>query len=191
MIDEQTELDFASQSTPEAAALPSECLAIVGHLACECQGRDRAKTARQIAQAIGLSGEDSERQVRRLISVYKGSFPIPVCGQPGRGFYVAIDPDDMTHYERGLHSMLRAVALSIRQTRRNFARCGYLRQGSGAAVTWFRRPIELQTNPVAASVARCASYADDRPDSALADKPSDLQSNPAQAAIEAPFQAPQ
>lgn len=146
---EQPEIDFDAPAVaaPRDADLPPECLSIVGHLACECLGRSRAKTARQIAEAIGLHGSDADREVRKLISAYKDRFPVPVCGHPGRGFYVASDPDDMSHYERSLHSVLRALATSIRQTRRNFARCGFVRTGSGASVTWSSRASALHKTP--------------------------------------------
>lgn len=134
-MDQQPELDFAAAPTPPSR-LPPECLAIVGHLACECLGAGRAKTARQIADAIGMTGADADRDVRRLISLHHAQLPIPVCGHAGRGFYVASDPDELAHYERCLHSQLRALAMRISAARRNASRCGYRRSGSGPSVTY-------------------------------------------------------
>ena len=121
-----------------ADAIPQQVHDIVGYLFCHAEGIANAKTSRQIAEGIGLTGTSGERKVRHLISCYHAQLPVVVCARPGKGFYITKDPEQMAHYERTLYALLKAAAAHISAFRRNASRNGYRRINSRENVTYER-----------------------------------------------------
>lgn len=142
--------EFAAQrcSAPDSSAVdvPPEFHDLVDHLLLCCSGRDRARTAAQIAADLGWTHGDPARTVRELLSVYYRQLTFPVCSS-SQGFFVSRDPEDLTRERASLYSRLRCLAARISALDHVARRCGFERS-TVARTSVYRpsTPVSVATN---------------------------------------------
>ena|GEM_PF-6469387 len=112
-----------------ATAPPDELWRIVRYLDANCHGPQHLANSRAIAEAVGMTGANADRKVRNLISCYQDKLDIPIVGEPGRGFYIATEAEQLDHYDAYLYSLVKAAAARLGAFRRNAARAHYHREG--------------------------------------------------------------
>ena len=138
MNEAQQELDFSL----EAKADPStsdQFRRLMEYIRSHCAGKANAKTAREIAEHIGIKTKDPGRAVRKLISIHYGKLPCVICGDASRGFYAAQEAEDATHERRSLYSRLKCLAKRIHDLDRVADRSGFERVGKGASAAYRTR----------------------------------------------------
>lgn len=115
-----------------AEALPDDVQQVFSLLR-SAVGKGRGLTAAQIAHRLGIMPDRPAARrgdyVRRLINRHKISAPFVILADPSNGFYRPAGPEDLTHFDRAIHSRIREMALNLKATRLQAAREGYQRTG--------------------------------------------------------------
>lgn len=142
----QNEMDFSRPAVEQCpVCADQEFRRIHAYLVSHCSGRQNMRTAARIARDLEIGPHDG-RRVRSLISLYQDTADELICGEPGHGYFITLDPSELSHYHRTLFSTLQAIGIRIAKFRRAAKRAGFFLSGSGSSATW-TRPFEPASMP--------------------------------------------
>ena len=88
-------------------------------------GEAAALTIDQIVELAGLPGR---RAAEQLLETRLGDFGFPLCAGSS-GYFVPASPDEINHYLHSLKSMIRCIAIRLRNVQQNATRSGWARDG--------------------------------------------------------------